>query len=121
MGMKGISDRLREQKVNNFFDLHLNSETARYVYRIIAFKLILENPEAYGYFVPENEKYAPYRFTTITVTEKIDNLVDFAKKHNTTYKELRQLNPWFNNTSNFKLNVHKKESYEIRVPMWFHP
>jgi membrane-bound lytic murein transglycosylase D len=116
MGMKGISDRLKEQKVNNFFDLHLNSETARYVYRIIAFKLILENPEAYGYFVPENEKYAPYKFTTITVTENIDNLVDFAKQHNTTYKELRLLNPWFNNTSSFKLAASKKEPYEIRIP-----
>jgi membrane-bound lytic murein transglycosylase D len=117
IGMSGMKTRLEEQKVDNFFDLHLNSETARYVYRIIAMKLILENPEAYGYFVPDHERYAPFRFNTVTVNEDIDNLVDFARKHNTTYKELRQLNPWFNNTSNFKLNVHKKESYEIRVPM----
>lgn len=117
MGMKGIKDRLAEQKVDNFFDLHLNPETARYIYRIIALKLILENPEAYGYYVPEKEKYAPYRFTTVTVTEDIENLVDFAQKHQTTYKELRILNPWFNNTSNFKLNVGKKESYEIRIPL----
>ncbi|HXA01523.1 MAG TPA: lytic transglycosylase domain-containing protein [Cytophagaceae bacterium] len=116
MGMKGISDRLKEQKVDNFFDLHLNSETARYVYRILAFKLILENPKAYGYFVPENEKYAPYKFTTIIVTENIDNLVDFAKQHNTTYKELRLLNPWFNNTTDFKLRASKNEPYEIRIP-----
>ncbi|MFL5730047.1 MAG: lytic transglycosylase domain-containing protein [Cytophagaceae bacterium] len=116
MGMKGVSDRLKEQKVDNFFDLHLNSETARYVYRIIAFKLILENPKAYGYFVPEEEKYAPYKFTTVTVTENIDNLVDFAKAHNTTYKELRLLNPWFNNSSTFKLRASKSEPYEIRIP-----
>jgi membrane-bound lytic murein transglycosylase D len=116
MGMQGIKDRLKEQKVDNFFDLHLNSETARYVYRIIAFKLILENPEAYGYFVPEDEKYLPYRFTTVTVSENIDNLVDFAKQHNTTYKELRLLNPWFNNTTDFRLRASKKEPYEIRIP-----
>lgn len=116
VGVKGMKDRLVDQKVDNFFDLHLNSETARYVYRIIAFKLILEDPKAYGYFVPENEKYVPYQFTTIKVTDDIDNLVDFSKKYNTTYKKLRLLNPWFNNTSSFKLKVKKQESYEIRIP-----
>jgi membrane-bound lytic murein transglycosylase D len=116
VGMKGIKNRLENQKVDNFFDLHLNSETARYVYRILALKLILENPEVYGYFVPHNEKYEPFQFTTITVNDDIDNLVDFAQKNNTTYKELRQLNPWFNNTDNFKLRMKKKESYEIRIP-----
>ncbi|HEX8548856.1 MAG TPA: lytic transglycosylase domain-containing protein [Cytophagaceae bacterium] len=115
-GMKGMKDRLRDQKVNSFFDLHLNSETARYVYRIIALKLILENPEAYGYFVPDEEKYQPYQFTTVHVNDDINNLVDFAQQYNTTYKELRILNPWFNNTSNFKLNIPKNESLEIRIP-----
>ncbi|GAL86692.1 membrane-bound lytic murein transglycosylase D precursor [Sporocytophaga myxococcoides] len=116
VGMKGIKNRLKSQKVDNFFDLHLNSETSRYVYRILALKLILENPETYGYFVPHTEKYEPFQFYTITVNNDIDNLVDFAKKNNTTYKELRQLNPWFNNTDNFKLRIKKKESYEIRIP-----
>jgi membrane-bound lytic murein transglycosylase D len=116
VGVKGMKNRLEDQKVNSFFDLHLNSETARYVYRIIAFKLILEDPGAYGYFVPNNEKYTPYNFTTIKVTDDIDNLVDFSKKHKTTYKKLRQLNPWFNNTSDFRLKVKKHESYEIRIP-----
>lgn len=117
VGVKGMKDRLEDQKVDNFFDLHLNSETARYVYRIIALKLILENPEAYGFFVPDEEKYSPYQFKTVVVTDDIDNLVDFAKKHNTTYKELRVLNPWFNNTSTFKLKVPKKDSFEIRIPL----
>ena len=117
IGVKGIQVRLTEQKVNNFYDLHLNNETARYIYRIIAFKLILENPEAYGYHVPDEQKYAPYKFTTIRVSRDIPNLVDFAKQNKTTYKELRLLNPWFNNTSNFKLKMKKNESYEIRLPI----
>lgn len=116
VGVKGLKNRLEEQKVDNFFDLHLNTETGRYVYRIVAMKLIIENPKAYGYFVEDSEKYTPYRFTTVTVTEDIKNLVDFAKEHHTTYKELRLLNPWFNNTSDFKLRIHKKEAYEIRIP-----
>ncbi len=116
MGLKGIQDRLERQKVDSFFDLHLNTETARYVYRILALKLILENPEAYGYYISEQEKYNPYVFDVVMVDRDIDNLVDFAKLHNTTYKELRRLNPWFNNTSNFKLQISKNRRYEIRIP-----
>lgn len=117
VGVKGMKNRLSDQKADNFFDLHLNSETGRYVYRIIALKLILENPEAYGYFIPKEERYAPYKFTTISVNETIENLVDYAKKNNTNYKNLRQLNPWFNNTSSFKLNITKAGPYEIRIPV----
>jgi hypothetical protein len=116
VGVKGMKNRLEEQQVDNFFDLHLNSETARYVYRIIALKLILEDPKAYGYFVEDDAKYSPFRYRTITVKEDIKNLVDFAKKYKTTYKELRLLNPWFNNTSNFQLNIPRKDSFELRIP-----
>lgn len=115
-GVSGIEGNLKDQQTDNFFDLHLNPETARYVYRIIAFKLILENPEAYGYFVKPTERYHPYAFRIEVVEEDIDNLVTFARERNTTYRELRQLNPWFNNTSNYKLNVPRKGRYEIRVP-----
>jgi membrane-bound lytic murein transglycosylase D len=116
VGVNGIKNRMEDQKVDNFFDLHLNSETSRYVYRIIALKLILENPEAYGYYVSPDEKYPPYKFSTITIDKDIRNLVDFARENQTTYKELRQLNPWFNNTSDFKLSVPKKKTLEIRLP-----
>ncbi|MFN6943635.1 MAG: lytic transglycosylase domain-containing protein [Cytophagaceae bacterium] len=115
-GIKGIKNRLEEQKVDNFFDLHLNPETARYVYRIIALKIILENPELYGYFLSSDEKYKPYKFKTITITDDVSSLVDFAQQHNTTYKELRLLNPWFNDALNLKLKVGKKEAFELRVP-----
>jgi hypothetical protein len=117
VGITGMKSRLQDQKANSFFDLYLNQETARYVYRILALKLIVENPEAYGYFIPKEEKYEPFKFSTVTVTENIPNLVDFAKQNNTTYKELRLLNPWFNNTTTFALKVPKGESYELRIPM----
>ena len=116
-GIKGIKDLLDEQQVDSFFDLHLNKETSRYVYRIIALKLILENPEAYGYFLKPEEKYKPYEFTTVIVEDDIDDLVEFAKKHGTTYKELRILNPWFNNTSKYELEVPRKKAYELRLPI----
>ena len=116
-GLSGIKNNLKDQQVDSFFDLHLNPETARYVYRIIAFKLILENPEAYGYYIKPEEKYKPYVFSIETVDSDVDDLTSYAKARNTTYKELRTLNPWFNNTSNYKLNVPRKGRYEIRVPV----
>ncbi|WP_224999045.1 lytic transglycosylase domain-containing protein [Cesiribacter sp. SM1] len=115
-GVSGIQKALKDQQADSFYDLHLNQETARYVYRILAFKLILENPEAYGYFLKPEERYQPYEYNVVTVDEDIDDLVSFAKSHNTTYKELRLLNPWFNNTSSYKLNVPRKTTYEIRIP-----
>lgn len=116
-GVSAIQENLKDQQVDNFFDLHLNPETSRYLYRIIAFKLILENPEAYGYFLKSEEKYKPYTYRTEIIDEDIDDLADFAKVRQTSYKELRLLNPWFNNTSNYKLKIPRKGAYEIRVPI----
>jgi len=115
-GRSGLLRTMTKQGVDDFYDLHLNTETGRYIYRIIAFKLILENPEAYGYFVSEEEKYAPFEFTEVEVNKDIDNLPEFAKEQGTTYKMLRIYNPWFNNTSSYRLNVGRKK-YMIRVPL----
>lgn len=115
-GVNGIENALEEQQVNNYFDLHLNSETARYVFRILAFKLILENPEAYGYYVKPEEYYQPYAFYVDSVSQDIANVVDYAKDKNTTYKELRILNPWLNNTRNYKLDVPRNTTYAVRLP-----
>ncbi len=115
-GRSGLLRTMTKQDVSSFYDLHLNTETGRYLYRIIAFKLILENPEAYGYFIEEDEKYQPFEFNEVVVEKDIESLVVFAKEHGTTYKELRMLNPWFNNSSSYKLNVGRKE-YTIRVPL----
>ncbi|GAB3179191.1 lytic transglycosylase domain-containing protein [Telluribacter humicola] len=113
-GVSGVKSVLDVQKTNNFWDLYLNPETARYVYRLIAFKLIMENPQAYGFFIRPEDTYRPYKFKTVRVDKTI-NLIDFAKQHNTTYKELRELNPWFSNTSNYRL-VASGKGYEVRVP-----
>ncbi len=114
-GLTGTQNVLKYQQVDNFWDLYLNSETARYFYRILAFKIILENPEAYGYFLHPEEQYRPHRFKVVKL-DRDTNLVAFAKANNTTYKELRRLNPWFNNTTDYRLRVPANFSYEVRVP-----
>lgn len=116
-GVSGIQGIMKDQQITSFFDMHLNPETERYVYRIIAFKLILENPKAYGYHLDPDDRYKPYQFTTEAVKGgTVVDLVALAKKYNTSYKELRRLNPWFSNTANYSLTVPKNMSYDIRVP-----
>lgn len=115
-GLTGTQNVLKYQKTDNFWDLYLNSETARYFYRILSFKVLLENPEAYGYFLTPEDQYDPHRFKIVRVDTNTD-LVAFAKANNTTYRELRRLNPWFNNTTDYRLNVPNGRAYEVRVPI----
>ncbi len=114
-GMGGISKKVRDQKVSSYFDLNLNKETSRYVYRILAFKLILQYPEKYGFHIPDEERYKPYEYTELKISKNISNLVEFAKKYNTTYHELRLYNPWLNNRSTYNLHVHH-HTYIIHIP-----
>lgn len=115
MGMAGLASRMKQQKQESYYDVYLNSETARYVFRIIAFKLILENPEAYGFGVQELEKYAPWDFEEITIKKTIPDLIEFSLKKGITYKELRYYNPAITGYKN-KLYVAKGEKYILRIP-----
>lgn len=93
-GAGGLAQDMRIQGVSHFFDTEMNNETARYVFRIIAMKLIMENPTAYGYHLAPNAGYPPYETRNITVSEPIDNLALWSKKQGTNRKTIRLLNPW---------------------------
>lgn len=116
MGMAGLKHRLEEQLVDSYYDLFLYDETSRYVFRILALKVICENPESYGYAIPDDQMYAPFVFDTIRVSKDIDDLNVFAKEKGTNYKLLRQYNPWLNDGRHYKLNVPKKKSYLLKIP-----
>ncbi|MGB0432533.1 MAG: lytic transglycosylase domain-containing protein [Bacteroidia bacterium] len=115
-GKTGMRNALREQKVESYYDLYLNPETYRYVFRILSYKVIMENPEAYGISLDNSELYTPFNYTTITVDTTINDLPEFAKKYNTTYKELKRLNPWLDINARYMLYVSAGKSYEIKVP-----
>lgn len=91
----GIQQALNKQNVKSFYDLYLNEETSRYVFRILAIKYIMQDYEAKKWFIDKIiwEKYYPPK-TKIIKVEKIDNLYDFAKEHNENYKTIKLLNPW---------------------------
>ena len=113
MGMSGVEKRLESQGVESYWDLHLNSETGRYVYRILAVKAVLSNPEAYGFHLTENDLYHPHEVREISVTTSIENLSEFARKNGSNYRELKELNPWLRHDS---FVVAPGKTYSILFP-----
>lgn len=111
-GVGGISNDLEEQEVDSYFDLHLNSETSRYVFRILALKLIFENPESYGFNKDEMEMYEPIETREVVLNESQTNLKHWAKLNNSNYRMLRLLNPWIRGS---KLTV-RSTPYIIQLP-----
>ncbi len=114
MGVSGLRWHLAKQEVISFYDLNLNSETSRYIFRLLAIKEILENPDQYGFHFRSEHLYQPYRTRVILVDSTVDNLYHFAKANNITYKDLKKLNPWLRST---RLRVAAGKSYEIKVPV----
>ena len=94
MGMTGVEQRLEAQGVDSYWELHLNSETARYVYRILAVKEVLSKPETYGFQLTENDVYHPHEVRKVVITSSIENLSEFALNNGSNYRELKELNPW---------------------------
>lgn len=114
-GMAGLENAVKAQKVNNFYDLYLNRETYRYVMRIIALKLIIENPQDYGFFITEADKYRPFVTRSVQIDTTINDLPQFALDMGINYKILKIYNPWINGTG-YKLVVPKGKSYTLILP-----
>ena len=111
-GLGGVKRDMEWQKSTNYFDTEMNIETGRYVYRMLAMKLILEAPEKYGYNIPENQKYAPIKTKSIAVTKSIENIAEWAIQKGVNYKIIKKLNPWL-----LKNSLHiKKHNYQILFP-----
>jgi membrane-bound lytic murein transglycosylase D len=93
-GENRIKREMKDQRENDFYNLRLPTETERYIFKIAAIKLIMENPESYGYRVPESKIYKPIKCDTVKVVIKNKiHITDFAKAIGTTFKTIRYLNP----------------------------
>lgn len=112
MGEAGVKRNMTDQDRDNYWDLYLNSETARYMYRILAYKLVFENPERYHFKLFPQDYYAPIPCDTVRVDTTITSFYDFAASQNVTYKEFKELNPWLRAK---KLTVSGKD-YTIKIP-----
>ena len=112
-GEGGIKARMNEQKVNNYWDLALNTETARYVYRIIAYKIIMQDPQAYGFYIRKADCHQPLEYDTVTIDSTINDFYSFAKQIGTEYKYFRMANPELQAK---KLTNKEKKKYQFKVP-----
>lgn len=113
MGQAGFSRRQEEQLNRNYYDLYLNEETSRYLFRILAFKVIFENPGAFGYHFRENDFYKNPAFKSIRVDQDIKDLPKWAQEQGSSYKDLKLYNPWLRDRN---LNVKRGKVYEIKLP-----
>ncbi|NQU86841.1 MAG: transglycosylase SLT domain-containing protein [Mariniphaga sp.] len=106
--------QITRQKTNNYFDMLLGEETARYVFRILALKMVLENPEDYGFDIPNDQKYPIIPTQDIEIKGPVNDFADFAQEHGTNYKILKMFNPWLR--ENYLTNNTGK-TYVIKIPV----
>jgi hypothetical protein len=112
-GMNGISKKMEEQEVADYYDLLLTEETSRYVFRILALKEIMSKSEKYGFNIPNEALYYNIPTKKIVIDSSITDLAKFAKTQGVNYKILKIHNPWLRDK---KLTVTTGKKYEIEIP-----
>ena len=113
MGQDGVKEQQDRQKAKNYFNLVLNSETSRFVARIVSLKYILQNPEKYGFDIKTEDKYKPLDFYEVILDSSVTDFADYSKSLGINYFILKMYNPWLRD--NYLSNKNKK-AYTIKLP-----
>jgi hypothetical protein len=94
MGELGLQAEIVSQKANDFYQLYLPLETQRYIFRIISAKIILSNPQRFGFEFTDQDLYSPLSFDRIHVECFQDTPIYIvAQAANTHFKAIKDLNP----------------------------
>ncbi|WP_431106987.1 transglycosylase SLT domain-containing protein [Winogradskyella poriferorum] len=112
-GNAGISRRLEEQGVSNYYDLLLGEETGRYMFRIVALKEILNNASKYGFNFNKSDLYKYIPTYKVEVDTAVTDFSQFAKRFGINYKILKIHNPWLREGH---LNNKSRKLYTIEIP-----
>jgi membrane-bound lytic murein transglycosylase D len=113
-GMTGVNKQIEMQKVSSYYDLLLNDETSRYVFRILALKEIMKAPAKYGFAVNTEQLYVNLPTKKLEIDSSINDLARFAKSQGINYKILKIHNPWLRDK---KLVNLSRKKYEIQIPL----
>lgn len=113
MGPSALEKQIKKQNVNNYYDLKLNNETSRYIFRIIAYKIIDKNPLTYGFDLDDSKLYQPVKTYEMEINKTIENIANFGNEIGFNYKIIKYLNPWILKN---KLEVNEK-NYTIKLPL----
>lgn len=115
-GITGLKDALNNQKVESFYDVYLHPQTARYLYRALAAKIVFDKSQNH---VINDDKFKnlvyDQDYKMIKVNENIESLPEFAIQHGTTYKLLKEMNPWMVNTD-YRLVVPEDVELDVKIP-----
>jgi membrane-bound lytic murein transglycosylase D len=112
-GRAALEEQIRIQKENNYYDLLLSEETARYIFRAVAYKLVITDPKSYGFNLEKEDLYPQLDYYEVKVDTSISDFSSFAKKFGTNYKMLKFLNPWLRKPF---LTPKPNKQYTIKVP-----
>ena len=105
---------MERQNQDGYYNLLLNTETGRYVFRILAIKEVLSNPEKFSFNIDEKHLYRQIKTKTVQVDSAITDIPAFAKSYGLNYKQFKLHNPWMRD--NFLLNRTSK-LYDIKIPL----
>lgn len=112
-GRAGVDDQIEIQNQHNYYNLLLNEETARYIFRVVAYKLIISNPLNYGFYISKEELYPEMKYFEVKVDTAVTSFAHFAEKFGTNYKMLKLLNPWLRKPY---LTQKPNKEYQIKIP-----
>ncbi|SRX76356.1 lytic transglycosylase domain-containing protein [Aequorivita antarctica] len=112
-GVGGMNKQINRQKETSYYDLLLNDETSRYVFRILALKEIMTHPQQYGFNYREKDLYTNIPTFTVKVNTPVEDWAEWIKPYGINYKILKLHNPWLRDT--YLKNTTGKE-YFIEIP-----
>lgn len=114
-GAPRLSKEINEQRAKSYFDLNLNEETSRYVFRIMAIKEIMQHPTDYDFYIDDEHLYNEFsKCSEVTVDAPVANWGDFAAQYGLNYRTFKIYNPWI--MSPVFTNKAKK-TYTIKIPL----
>jgi hypothetical protein len=114
LGTTGIATRQDKQGVTNYYDLFLPEETMRYVFRCLTFKLVSGDPALYGFHIRPEERFAPLdRYREVSVDSAAIDWSALARQHGTSYKMLRELNPWIRD---YTYTNSARRTFTVKIP-----
>lgn len=112
-GMGSMQESVTQQQAWDYHSMAFNLETGRYMYKTMAYKVLMSNPSAYGFNLSPNDLYAPWASKTVSVTS-IPDIATFARENNTNYRKIKLLNPWLRK---HYLSAKPGKTYEVKVPL----
>ena len=112
LGLSSMNQRVKDQKSNNFYEMYFNPETSRYIFRMLALKIIFSHPKLAGFELKTEDLYQPYKYKTVEVDSDIENIADFAAQYGLKYKHIKILNTWLREA---KLSNKERKKYQIKI------